>query len=150
MMGSWVMQVRSGCKGAGEQEGVWLAVCEGGNLNNTASAEQADNAFRLLQGEALTCIQQLVTQLFTHSLPCCAIPCHFMRCSSASFTAVAFYAMLYHSMLCCAIYAMLRHSMLCCVILLMLCYSMQCCVILCHALAVHAMLCYSSPCGGTH
>ena len=85
---------------------MWLAVCEGGNLNNTASAEQADNAFRLLQGEALTCIQQLVTQLLMHTLPCCAFLCHSVslyRMFSGPFNAFTIYAMLYHLLLCCAV-----------------------------------------------
>ena len=124
-----------------------LAVCEGWNLNNTASAGQADTAFRLLQGETLTCIQQqLVKQLLMHSLPCCAFLCHSVsihRMFGGPFNALTIYSMLYHlllccavlccAVLCCAICAMLRHSMLCCINLL-------CCVTPCHAMSYFAML----------
>jgi len=132
---------------------VCLAVCEGWNLNNTASAGQADTAFRLLQGETLTCIQQqLVKQLLMHSLPCCAFLCHslsFHRMFGGPFNALTIYSMLYHLLLCCAV---LCCAVLCCAVLCCAVPSVPCCAIPCYAASsfyavlLRAMLFRTLPC----
>ncbi len=133
-----------------------LAVCKGGNLNNQASTGQADSPFRLLQGEALICIQQVAC---LHTL------CHpevFNTMFSGLFDAVAFHAMLCYLWLYCTVIChaapfppMLRHlfdtvlfrAMMChfChakAIHAMLWHTVPWCGSLCHALSFHAMLCH--------